>query len=619
MSSQDLTASTHDSTHVLNPIDLIDLQASEGHHLCSLPNEAWVPILLTTCDFPPDVFQTVCLNFIKNPNINSSLLFRADILYDSLNDVSTVATSPEASQLQEALHLYHVRDGDFSGFEVKRTMIRMMVPRNPQLDKPIAQTCHILQSIRPDGLEKNLVIYIPHTSGVEQLPWYHPRVKSLAYLHTWHPHLPQSAEADNSQPSLPQAGRGDISLHYLLFPAEPRPLSERLLRTAHQLLSTLHKHGQNTLAGYTKRVHHDQVISQQRVQDTYTMLKQKHARRLCHHWVEQTDPSKHVFEDLGIAAFLIELWKDMYQGSRGTAKDDETAGARHRGFFPGFVDLGCGNGVLVDVLIREGYHGWGFDARKRKTWATFQKSVRKNLKQCILIPQPLFETHSVVNHADGGILSQVMALAQTTTGDNGEEPVWHNGIFPVGTFIISNHADELTPWTPLLASISSSPFLAIPCCSHNLSGLRFRAPSVFNSYSADSYAPSYFAPNVNKSKAVAIKTACSEMEDEQPQSGDLRELSLKARSKQPSSYASLCDWVSHLASSVGYVVEKEMLRLPSTRNMGILGRSWMPGFEEETSNSRIERVRLITDKESADGAVWVERMKGLVMSKGNLH
>ena len=347
------------------------------------------------------------------------------------------------------------------------------------------------------------------------------------------------------------------------------------------------------------------------MQDRYTELKQNHATRLCDRWVEKTEPSKHVFEDLGIAAFLIELWKDMYRdnGFSGLEIGDRETDVRP--VFPGFVDIGCGNGVLVDILLREGYPGWGFDARRRKTWSTFDDSIQQHLKELILVPQPLFEMQQASDHANGGIISKRHSAA------------WHNGIFPTSTFIISNHADELTPWTPLLASISSSPFLAIPCCSHNLSGLRFRAPSVFNNNSADALAPSYFSAHINKSKSIAIAVACSDNEvifgPQGAEQGDLKDLNPKARAKQPSAYSSLCDWVAHLAARVGYKVEREMLRLPSTRNVGIVGRGFMPSFEGEDLDVRRERVIGIASKEKADGVLWVDRAKGLMSGKEGGH
>ena len=595
----------------------------ESTSLRQLPLETWLPILQHDCDFPPGIFESVILNLIKNPNINSNLLFRADVLYDSLNDeLTNVQLEPSAKERLEAdLREYSMRDGDLPGFHVTRTLIRLMVPRNPQLDKPIAQTCHILKSTRLQEEEEQLVVNIPHVSRVDDLPWYHPRVQSVAYLHTWRPKRSapdQTFREPDSPPS--QDSHGEISLHYRLFPSEKLPLSDRLLRTANNLLSTIHKHGQGSLEGYQKRVHHDRLVSQQRVQDTYTDLKRKHAKRLCDNWVEQTPASKHVFEDLGIAAFLIELWKDMYGGTDNQVdREQEAERPPERPKHPGFVDIGCGNGVLVDVLLREGYDGWGFDARRRKTWDTFEPVIQKHLKQLILIPQPLFQTNSPVNSANGGIISHKFLSSKTKGRRKMIEPAWHDGLFPIGTFIISNHADELTPWTPLLASISSSPFLAIPCCSHNLSGSRFRAPSAFNSYSANSLAPSYFAANISKSKAVAIKIAYPEIEDDQPAGGDLNDLSAKARSKQPSAYSSLCDWVSHLSGVVGYEVEKEMLRLPTTRNMGIIGRTFSPGFEHESLDTKMERIRRIANQEKADGITWLDATKVLASGKADPH
>lgn len=573
----------------------------EGAHIGpdnQLPNASWLPVLQHSCDFPPEVFNSVLLNLVRNPNINSSLLFRADVLYDSQNGELADQALPQNEQ-RDALEKYNVFAGELPGFEISRTIIRRMIPRNPQLDKPIAQTCLFFRSTAAVlGFERTVVIYLPHTLDVNAVPWYHPRVQALAYLHTWERSL------SYEKPT------GTISLHYRLFPSDLLPLSPRLLQTGRHLLSTVHKHGHGRLAGYTKRVNHDQLVSQQRVQDKYTELKERHSKRLCDRWVEKTEPSKHVFEDLGIAAFLIELWSDMY-GYRKDAVNEENIN------FPGFVDIGCGNGVLIDILIREGYQGWGFDARRRKTWDTFDEAIRRHVKELILIPQPLFEVQhatEIPDYANAAILSKALSQASDPKHHTEAQPAWHNGIFPTGTFIISNHADELTPWTPLLASISSSPFLAIPCCSHNLSGLRFRAPSVFNNNSADALAPSYFSAHINKSKSIAIAIACSDNEvifGQGPEQGDLKDLNAKSRAKQPSAYSSLCDWVAHLAARVGYRVEREMLRLPSTRNVGIVCRSLMPELANETLDVRRRKVAEIAHIEKADGKVWVERARGL--------
>ena len=572
-----------------------------------LPPETWLLVLQQSCDFGTDVFKSVSLNLLKNPNINSSLLFRADILYDSSDELTDDALVE--AERRRVLRTYSIQHGDLPGYTVERTILRRMIPRNPQLDKPILQTCVFLRCSN-SSIQQSLVVYIPHAPSAEEMPWYHPRVQALAYLHT----CPTTGKPEVT---------GTVQLYYRLFPDEARPLSTRLERTAQHLLSTIIKHGHGSVSGYEKRVRHDQLISQQRVQGTYTELKRKHAKRLCDNWIEKTEPSKHVFEDLGIAAFLIELWRDMYDIDISSDETERKLNLQNKLPFPGFVDIGCGNGVLVDILIREGYQGWGFDARKRKTWTTFDASIREHLKDLILIPSPLFpDIHK--RESMWSLTSLKHSLYASLPSNT------HNGIFPQGTFIISNHADELTPWTPLLASLSESPFLCIPCCSHNLSGARFRAPSVFNNNTADAFAPSYFANCISNSKAVRLTIANTDNEEmyspdppdanprTEPEKGDLKAMKVQ-RNKQPSAYTSLCDWVGHLAARVGYEVEKEMLRMPSTRNVGLVGRTWREGFIGEELAVRRERIDDIVREEKADKTVWMQRAELLKKGKADAH
>ena len=622
------------------------------HCTWRLQDEDWIPVLFHHCDFNPDAFEKISVNLIRNPNINSSHLFRADILYDSQDDEYTNIKWP-SEDLQKLRQESVLEERAFPGFRLRRTLIRQMIPRNPQLDRPVAQTCHVLQSINASGPKQNLVIYRPHVTQLEELPWYHPGVQSLAYLHTWQERpITQKTTPDSSialEPDRTDIHQGTLSIHYRLFPSQTLPLSPRVLRTAHHLLSTLYKHGQGSLNGYIKKGHHDRLISQQRVQDTYTELKRKHAKRLCDRWVEQTEPTKLVFEDLGIAAFLLELWKDMYSSPEAVRNSNGDEPTNDLPPFPGFVDIGCGNGVLTEVLILSGYKGWGFDARRRKTWSILSESAQENLHELVLVPEPLTHMSSYSLNSNSTILSRIRCAFSSCRRLHEPESLpaaWHNGIFPQSTFIISNHADELTAWTPLLASLSLSPFLIIPCCSHNLSGMRFRAPSVFNSRSADNHAPAYFGKDIKSTKSISINVE-SDLEEEPdedvdsylhhspsappplaaphhrlsnpktgPETGDLKLLSPASRSKQPSAYSSLCDWVSHLASSVDYVVEREMLRIPSTRNVGIVGRAWVEGSQVKDQAARREKVLGIVRKERTDGKVWVERCRGLKEGKG---
>lgn len=433
----------------------------------------WRSLFRHPCAFGTAAFNGVMVNLIQNPNINSSWLFRADILYDA-------AELPAYTALSDVKGTPSIPIPSFAGFELRRCIIRRLIPRNTRRDKPLDQTCLVYEHASDHGDDiQTLVVYLPHVTAASEMPFYHPAVQGIAFLHEW-----DAAESG-----------GAISISYLFFSDGDRS-SDRLTRTAFHLLGAIYKHGKGQLEGYQKRVHHDQLLSQTRVQNTYTRLKQKHARELIKGWAESTDPIKHVFEDLCIAAFLIELWADMYGHDP----------------FPGFVDIGCGNGLLVYLLNQEGFRGWGFDARSRKSWAAYNTKLQTStgeedsLRQLVLLPLPVSE--GLTGSSRDGI----------------DETMVHDGRFPKGTFIISNHADELTPWTPIIAAMSECPFIAIPCCSHNLTGERFRAP----------------AP--------------------------------KDKTKADSAYSSLVVWVGDIARDCGWEVEEEMLRIPSTRNAAVVGR-----------------------------------------------
>jgi len=104
--------------------------------------------------------------------------------------------------------------------------------------------------------------------------------------------------------------------------------------------------------GYEKRVIHDKIVSLDDFTSTYRRLKEKYGYWV-DIWEEKTDPKKYVYEDIGIAAFLIALFEDEQKKFNLSQKQS-------------FVDLGCGNGFLVYLLCMEGYPGRGIDIQKRK-------------------------------------------------------------------------------------------------------------------------------------------------------------------------------------------------------------------------------------------------------------
>ncbi|OAP56731.1 hypothetical protein AYL99_08843 [Fonsecaea erecta] len=510
---------------------------------------------IQSCSISAERFLQVTDLLLENPNLNSTHLFRADILYDSAHRLKTVSEKERfcLESIGVQSNDKHAGGGDdlepvssppvFEGAILQRKVLRKLIPRKPQLDRPLDQWCYIYRLHQEtDGSSGCIVVYQPQVDAEVDMPWYHPPVKSLAYL-----------RKDTGTETT-------LSVHFLPFPTSPDPLPSRTHRIFVSLLQTLLRLAKNPAPegavadddhkmteGHAMRslslapsALKDTILPQHIVQDTYTRLKERYAKDLISRWAEKTEPVKHVFEDLAIAAFVIELWKQMYPQA-------DT--------FPGFVDIACGNGVLTYVLVKEGYRGRGFDARRRTTWDVLE--LDNCLDEMVCIPQPFLDHMG----------------AEEISGFQETGARVHNGIFAPGTFIISNHADELTPWTPLLAALSSPdtplPFLAIPCCSHALSGARHRyspkAPMV----------PASSAP-IDDSSSSSDNTDKNNTSEPQPASGDLKALrAAKAQAANhtddTSMYACLTKKVVSLAREVGIDVELTLMRIPSTRNIGVVG------------------------------------------------
>ncbi|KAK0282291.1 tRNA(Ser) Um(44) 2'-O-methyltransferase [Friedmanniomyces endolithicus] len=596
------------------------------------PDELWVTVLDSPCTFPPDIYHGVMLNMITNPNVTSSHLFRADIFFDTGDHDDSLDSSH--NQLDKRLkHIkaeYRPFDHDLPGYTRTRTMVRQLVPRNPQLDRPLLQTCHFFQRLEQDD-ETHIVLYIPHVQQAEEMPFYHPTVSKLAFTHKWRLVPPPTETPNDTTPSHP----GSVSISYSPFPT-PAPaataapsLTPKLSRTALRLLETLHKHGQGQQAGYQKRVHLDRLIPQKRYQDTYTRLKTKYGRQLAEQWIEVTDPGKHVFEDLGIAAFLVEVWRDMYILPGEAIEGEEGGGDGGRVVFPGFVDIGCGNGVLTYILLSEGYRGWGFDARERKTWSIFPPEIQQHLQQRLLVPE-IFHSGKRAK-------------------ERNDDSTWHNGIFrdAPGSFIISNHADELTAWTPLLAYLNNASFIAIPCCSHDLAGSRFRAPLSTKARKARTeptpgisdrppkrlpqQPPQQQQHDTSREPADPNSNPNPNVKPTKQQAAESGSLArIPEQKKMPSAYSSLCSYVRSLAQDVGFEVKEEVLRIPSTRNLCIVGRrragdtsGSVTGAEEDFAVRRERAVRIVEREMGRSvevvGGEWIARAEGLGRKPGSGH
>uniref|UniRef100_A0A914W587 tRNA (uracil-O(2)-)-methyltransferase n=1 Tax=Plectus sambesii TaxID=2011161 RepID=A0A914W587_9BILA len=211
--------------------------------------------------------------------------------------------------------------------------------------------------------------------------------------------------------------KGGSSLKFTLETA-----SECDDRMADWLTQTLHP----TLLRWLKNMRLNQVsvtsvrlVDIERYADTYRRIKETYGKDLARTWPERTSAQKFVFEDCAIAAYLVELWRDMGLGPQT------------------FVDIGCGNGLLVYLLQLEGHNGIGLDLRKRNIWDRFESNNLTSMPFPVLSVDP-----------SGNALNDL----------------------PRQDWLIGNHSDELTPWIPVMAAKSASNFFLLPCCPFDFYG-----------------------------------------------------------------------------------------------------------------------------------------------------
>ncbi|KAL8182769.1 UNVERIFIED_CONTAM: tRNA methyltransferase 44 [Gekko kuhli] len=130
----------------------------------------------------------------------------------------------------------------------------------------------------------------------------------------------------------------------------------------------------------------------------------------------------------------MENWKILWE-------DERTAKGLSRK--QSFVDLGCGNGLLVHILSSEGHSGKGIDVRRRKIWDMY--GPQTHLEECAVSP---------------------------------------NDLYPDADWLIGNHSDELTPWIPVIAARSSYSccYFVLPCCFFDFHGKYNRRQSKKTQY-----------------------------------------------------------------------------------------------------------------------------------------
>ena len=132
-----------------------------------------------------------------------------------------------------------------------------------------------------------------------------------------------------------------------------------------------------------RRVPFDVLVPEAMYRRRYNRLKEVYGKVWVEKWPEQTDPQKFVYEEVGIAAYLLCLWELEREADPENWQPTGPGGQPRR---QTFVDVGCGNGFLTYILIMEGHSGWGVDIFSRGLWRHYPEHVQKCLEVCTMRP-----------------------------------------------------------------------------------------------------------------------------------------------------------------------------------------------------------------------------------------
>lgn len=351
----------------------------------TIDNEEWITYITSKCNFTEEAFFSVMDQWCKDPQNVTPPILRAEILNEDKTKIEK-ENSTIIKQIKRKIVPRQDRDP--------------IINQNIQFIKNDSGECRVIHS--PDF---NDIVKEP-----KDLPFFFPQLKYFSYNFIPTP-VNSNSEDKNEYPK--------ISLEIVPFEKDYE-ITDRIKYIFTRLLRELFKHCRGTMNGYKKRVYHDVLVPKIDYQDTYKIIKNKYGNLWVKQWPEDTDPKKHVYEDIGIATWLKLLWKEENDKKKVS-----------------FVDIGCGNGLLTNILTKEEFNGYGIDISKRKIWDLYDKDVK-------LIEKYIYP---------------------------------HNQIFKNGDWIIGNHPDEMTLWIPIMAARSGydSKFIIIPCCCYELSGAKYVA------------------------------------------------------------------------------------------------------------------------------------------------
>ncbi|KDQ60435.1 hypothetical protein JAAARDRAFT_125782 [Jaapia argillacea MUCL 33604] len=532
--------------------------------------EEAIPVIQCPADFPLSIFEEAAMLLVNHPEYNSTLILRSEL-------IATYTSPPFPPSTPQ-----------IKGYEPTKAYYRKLLPRRPTRDASLEQLCtlytkspdpHELEDMKTQGSEDDplyttptLLVLTPLPSPSTPLPYYHPQVSQISF----HLHPPSSPTLLISLLPLPPTSQND---------QDPTNPSSRLHRTSLSLLQTLHRYLHGTLTSYKKRTAHDLLIPRDEYQDLYGVMRERH-KGLVEEWREVTDPLKHVFEDIGIATYLMLLWKDTFppEGEEQEEKLEEEPWKKWGRPPGGFLDLGCGNALLTHILLSEGYKGYGIDVRARKSWDGYPESTRERLVVGGVDPLALV----------GSCEDASRSCEDTPSPSSSDQNQINTILNTPQMFLIANHADELTPWVPVLSTLmDSSGYISIPCC----------AWAFDERFTRGRGADEFF----EEPSSLQTKDARElQRPNEQSLSSFITSLSLGSEGSSSSSYSSYRIWLAGLSGWCGWVVECDNLRIPSTRNWAVVGRKKLPTPPEQT----LERAKSIILQTKERGLFRVRKPEG---------
>lgn len=381
-------------------------------------------------------------------------------------------------------------------------------------------------------------------------PFQYP--KTRAYRFVYEPAPPSTTDDTESQPGyvlryevVPLGHEAKSPRDFEALVKHARPSGIKLV--THFRKRMAHYDEKLGTSTYVKRVVHDNMMSEIRFRRWYDDMKIRHAPQI-RTWSQTPDLLLKPYEELAIAAYLCALWEaereeegwyddheeveeveevdDVDSGDVSEAMGEvikkldkyEIATTKRRKQKQTFIDIGCGNGLLVYLLICEGHCGIGVDLQKRPIWSLYPSEIREALHHEKL--DPLTYDCSPYD------------------------------------WIIGNHSDELSPWVPVLAaraqqSLSCRQLVDQPKTLHNPEDKPVRRAH-----------PRFFLLPCCFYDFDGKKVAFGHMR---------RTIGVKAPHGM-GKYEVYYRWIESIMRVFGFTAEYENLRIPSTKYVCLLGR-----------------------------------------------